>query len=379
MKRIMNTPRPNWQAIVAEQGLTWGTLDDGSNYWNESAYYSFTPAEIDQIKTATKSLYNCFIEAGDYIINKKLLSAFHIPENFHGMINLAWKNEPPALNYGRFDFGFDGTNLKMFEFNCDTPTSLLESAYIQWQWSNGRPQFNEIADHLIAKWQDILTVLPTREVHFTSAHGDKAEDFITCGYMADLASDAGVFPRPVMINDIGWDNDNCYFVDGQNQPIDVLYHLYPWEWLTVEEFGKHILDTDEMFWIEPIWKMIWSNKVILAVLHELFPNHPNILPADIVPPTKYTNYVRKPILGREGSNVTIIKENAVISKTNGVYSDGPFIYQQRLTLPEFDGNYPIIGSWIVDGEPCGIGVRESKTLITDNKSSFVPHLIEGEN
>jgi glutathionylspermidine synthase len=58
-----------------------------------------------------------------------------IPEYLFPAIRTSWDSEPPALNYGRFDFGFDGTgDPKLFEFNCDTPTSLLEAAVIQWDW-----------------------------------------------------------------------------------------------------------------------------------------------------------------------------------------------------------------------------------------------------
>ena len=35
----------------------------------------------------------------------------------------------------------------------------------------------------------------------------------------------------------------------------------------------------QTLWIEPIWKMMWSNKGILPVLWRLFPDHPNLLPA----------------------------------------------------------------------------------------------------
>jgi len=36
----------------------------------------------------------------------------------------------------------------------------------------------------------------------------------------------------------------------------------------------------------------------------------------------------------------------------------------------------VLGVWMVDGEPAGLGVREGDGLITDNLSRFVPHLIE---
>ena len=43
-------------------------------------------------------------------------------------------------------------------------------------------------------------------------------------------------------------------------------------------------------------------------------------------------------------------------------------------MPEFAGNYPVIGSWLVNGYACGIGIREDKTFVTTDDSRFVPHL-----
>jgi glutathionylspermidine synthase len=36
----------------------------------------------------------------------------------------------------------------------------------------------------------------------------------------------------------------------------------------------------------------------------------------------------------------------------------------------------VLGAWVVDGEPAGLGIRESDGLITDNLSYFVPHTID---
>jgi glutathionylspermidine synthase len=65
-----------------------------------------------------------------------------------------------------------------------------------------------------------------------------------------------------------------------------------------------------------------------------------------------------------------------LSQTGGEYGEDGYIYQELCPLPEFDGNYPLIGSWIVGQEAAGIGIRETKGLITDNMSRFVPHLIK---
>ena len=56
------------------------------------------------------------------------------------------------------------------------------------------------------------------------------------------------------------------------------------------------------------------------------------------------------------------------------YGGGPFVYQEARSLPQFDGNYPVIGSWLVNGYACGIGIREDRSPITLNTSRFVPHV-----
>jgi glutathionylspermidine synthase len=50
------------------------------------------------------------------------------------------------------------------------------------------------------------------------------------------------------------------------------------------------------------------------------------------------------------------------------------VYQKLATLAVSEGNSAVIGSWLIDGEPAGIGIRESSGLITTNTSRFVPHL-----
>jgi hypothetical protein len=44
-------------------------------------------------------------------------------------------------------------------------------------------------------------------------------------------------------------------------------------------------------------------------------------------------------------------------------ADG-FIYQQTARNPNFDGAFPVIGSWVIDGATAGIGIRKSSTPVT---------------
>ena len=380
MIRRTLTPRPDWRATVEGQGLIWHTAG-GDPYWNEGACYSFTAAEIDTIEAATAELYRLFVAAGQAILDDpRLLDRFAIPREFHRAIRDAWDAEPPALDIGRFDLGYDGAGPpRLFEFNCDTPTSLLEAAVIQWSWKEEvfphADQFTSLHERLVAKWGDLAPVLPAT-VHFAHVADAAGEDAVTTSYLRDTAEAAGLATVPILVDDLGWDAERRCFVDLDEAPIEALFKLYPWEWLTAEAFAVPLLESlDNTLWIEPIWKMIWSNKAILPILWQLNPGHPNLLPASFDVPAG--DAVAKPLLAREGANVSIRRAGAILAETPGDYGEEGYVYHEIFPLPETAlGCFPVLGSWIVDGEPAGMGIREDG-LITTNTARFVPHVIEG--
>ena len=150
-----------------------------------------------------------------------------------------------------------------------------------------------------------------------------------------------------------------------------MFKLYPWEWLVREGFGQHLLRSS-VRWIEPPWKMLLSNKALLVVLWELNYAHPNLLPAYFDESRFAGEYAKKPLLSREGSNVTL-KNRFTAVEQPGEYGDEGYVYQGLAPLPQFDGRYPVVGSWIVGEEPAGMGIREDDSPITKNSSRFVPH------
>ena len=160
------------------------------------------------------------------------------------------------------------------------------------------------------------------------------------------------------------------------QPIKNIFKLYPWEWLISEDFGVNIIkDTNQSKWVEPAWKAILSNKGILPILWEIFPDHPNLLESYFDSPNNMIDYVTKPIYSREGANITIYDKLAVAAHTDGEYGNEGFIFQKKADISCIDGNYAILGSWIIGGEASGMSIRESLTPITDNLSRFLPHII----
>ena len=163
------------------------------------------------------------------------------------------------------------------------------------------------------------------------------------------------------------------FVDAENRFIESIFKLYPWEWLWHEEYAVHLPGRTKRF-IEPVWKMLLSNKALLPILWELFPNHPNLLPCFDKPETLNGNYVAKPKLGREGANITLMENSKIVAETAGDYGAEGFVYQAPAMMAEFDGQYPVLGVWMIAGEAAGLGIREDNARITSNASRFVPHL-----
>ena len=376
MRRIVTTPRADWREKVEEAGLIWHSGEQV--YWNESAFYEFTAKEVDVIEAATNELEKMTLASVQHIIDNKLYARMGISDAAAPLIEASWEAEPPSI-YGRFDLAWDGVNPpKLLEYNADTPTALLEAAVAQWRWLQEvfpqRDQFNSIHERLVALWKDLTAYIPGGHVDFCSM--DDAEDGMTVAYLQDTARQAGLTASIFPIDEIGW--NGAAFVGPDDQPLGAVFKLYPWEWMIREEFGKHIGSAGTL-WIEPPWKMALSNKGILPVLWKLYPRHPYLLEASFEGPGLMLSWVKKPLLGREGANVTLHEPGRDL-ETPGDYGAEGFVYQDRAPLKCFDGMYPVIGSWVIGHEEgqaaAGMGIRESSTPITTNLSQFVPHLFD---
>ncbi|QGH74712.1 glutathionylspermidine synthase [Bacteriophage DSS3_PM1] len=87
-------------------------------------------------------------------------------------------------------------------------------------------------------------------------------------------------------------------------------------------------------------------------------------------------FVKKPIFSREGSSIEMIDSGVLIEKAEDMsYADNPSIIQEYAPIESFDGNFPVIGAWIVGDECVGMGLREDHSRITQDLSRFTPHTI----
>ncbi len=483
MRRIPHGPiRTGWQLTNYSLGLTYNDthLPDGTiqSYWKEGPYYDFAPEEIEELETATTVLRTMCLEAGDWMVRQCprhrretrrehfftqictpgscYLAKIGIPEFAHEQIIRTWFDgdadtwthadkdldsrlplETPDWSpsvYGRFDLWYAGTGTtpRLLEYNAQTPTSLVESAVIQWHWADQTKltehpwrQWNSIHDRLIGweadgdepadegawkrnirKLREARPWLPAKPKIFFAYETSEStgEDRMNVAYLMATAEEAGFPVELIAMSQIGWDvaGDRVVFVrkpgeEEHAEPIDVIFMLYPWEWFWTEEGGKgffrNMADPGKRgtVWIEPPYTAaLLGNKALLPVLWKLFGDDPQrsryLLPAyfaDSTGAASLKSYAKKPVWGREGGSVTLVKNGVTLVENPSQYgADGLYVVQELAELPSFDGLegtvHPVIGSWMIEGEPAGMGIREGvgvDGLVTSNTSHFVPHTI----
>lgn len=373
MERVFVAPRPGYREKIEALGF-----DFHGDYWREEACYRLSSNEVEMLETATAEAYRMYCDAVEYILNDQpefMERILQLPSEICERIRRSWDEDELSL-YGRFDFLVDKSGVpRILEFNADTPTSLLEASVIQWQWKEdlfpASDQYNGIHEGLVQSWKDMFPA--GSEIHFAGALDDH-EDTGTLQYLASTAMEAGFSTRVLDMNSLDL-RDGCFY-DPSGEQVKRCFKLYPWEWMVDESADGCLADVQ---WVEPVWKLLMSNKAILKVLSDLFPDSPYVLPCYLSRPESGL-FCKKPVYSREGHNVSVLEirnweERVRLAETEGDYNKGAYVYQEYVEPTAYSGRYPVIGSWVVGGEPAGIGIRENRTEITGNLSEFVPHII----
>ena len=345
----------------------------GEPYWDESAAYQLSSFEVDQLELAANTLHEMCLDLVQEVIDQRMFGLFLIPKEFEEMVIRSWQEQEPSI-YGRFDLAYDGVGAAeaagVQRRHADGPARGVDRpvAMAQGHRRTRRPvqQHPRAADRGLAgaaragrrpdplrrRWKGSRG-LHHRRVPARHGHPGRVRHGLP-GRRADRLGP----------------NGTRTFVDRSGRPIHRLFKLYPWEWIIREEFGQNVLQSPTR-WVEPAWKMILSCKSILPMLYERHPESPYLLPASFEP--LEGNYVRKPVHAREGANITVVINGQTRIATDGVYTDGPSVYQALAPMKAHDGRYPVFGTWIVNGVACGLGIREDATMVTQNTSRFVPH------
>ena len=372
-----NAPRADWKERVEESGLIWHGAG-GESYWTEDEHLVLTLKAAETLEDAASELHALCLEACEQIVKRGWWDRLAIPDAVAGLVQTSWMASDFSL-YGRFDLAWDGAGQpKLLEYNADTPTSLLEAAVIQWQWLEAAfpqsDQLNSIHEALVARWKSI----PEATVHFACAW-ENLEDRQTIAYLAETAEQAGKSVGLMDMSEIGF-AEGGYFTGPDEQPVEKLFKLYPWEWMVEELFFAEIGQQRSRF-IEPAWKMMLSNKGLLPILWELNPGHPLLLPAylsrEALCSQGVSHWLEKPFFGREGAGVCLMDRGNPLATGAAGHHGEPIAYQKHANLFSARQQHFVWGLWMIGDECRGLSARGDRSPITGNLSRFFPHRIEG--
>ncbi|EJF0798839.1 glutathionylspermidine synthase family protein [Campylobacter upsaliensis] len=371
-------------------GFSWHTDEDGSDYL-DNKLICVSKNEANAYYEAANELYDMFVAAAQNVIDNNRFDELGIPFNLIDAIKMSWENEVHWHLYGRFDFagGLDGKPIKLIEFNADTPTSLFESAILQWAMLKQNNldehlQFNSIYESLMDNFKRLITLDESVEefeehyrgwkILFSSVAGNKEEE-LTTKLLAHIAKDAGFECDFAYVDEVEFGEEGI-FKNGVNY--EYWFKLIPWEEIAIEEGELAMLLTQIMrnqkaIILNPAYTLLFQSKGILKILWELYPNHPLLLESSYEP-LQGKDFVKKPMFGREGANISIIKDDVKLQENIGPYGNNKMIYQQYYELNSSENEYYQAGVFFAY-EGCGLGFRKGG-LIIDNASKFVGHIIK---
>ena len=382
-----STPREDYISALEGIGMYYHTTPSASGpvpYWTEDHFYEISPSEVEAIEVATETLHQQCVQTVRAVIDAgpEYLRNYELPPTAHKAIELSFNNDPTLC--GRFDFAFDSQNIKLLEYNADTPTGILEASIAQWDWLEAvypqYDQFNSLHERLVKRIGELASKLNLQTFHVSAvANGDKVEEeWSTAEYIKECAQLAGLQTFEVELADVMYDTQSRRFFDPEGNTISALYKLYPWENMMYEPFFEVIrTQATSISFFEPPWKAIISNKAFLVDLYKTFPDSPYVLPASFNPADlpQASSWVSKPLWGREGDGVSVRTPLAIFDNPQGATGSGPKVYQEYVKLPDLGYGNVVLGSWVVGQSSAGVCFRESDSLVTDYYARCAPHLI----
>lgn len=385
--------KPLTNEYLESIGFIWHTDNDETSYVSDEIVV-ISEDEANAYYEACNELYDMFAEAGEYVIENDLFHEINIPFNLVEMIKESWENDVHWHLYSRFDLagGIDGKPIKMIEFNADTPTSLFETAIIQWAMLKANnldeaSQFNNLYEALKENFKRIITLdsdIEKFEEYYSklgwkilfSSISTSSEDINTTKLLEHIASEAGFNTDFEFMEDVQFGDDGIFKGD---ENFEFWFKLIPWENIAIEESELALILTDiikekKAIIFNPAYTLMFQSKGFMKILWDLYPNHPLLLETSFEP-LENKKQVEKRCFGREGANTKIINADGTVDvETTGEYEGHKAIYQEYVELPiDKDGNSYQAGVFFAY-EACGLGFRKGPKIL-DNMSKFVGHIV----
>ena len=375
-------------------GFSWHTDLDKSSYISNDVVV-LSEDEANAYYEATNELYDMFCEAGQYVLDNDLFHDINIPFNLVEIIKESWEEDVHWHLYSRFDLagGMDGKAIKLIEFNADTPTSLFETAIIQWALlkKNGldeAKQFNNLYEAIKDNFKRLITLdsdVEKFEEYYKdlgwkilfSSISSSSEDENTTKLLQHIANEAGFNTEYEYIENVQFSDEGIHKDDVN---FEFWFKLIPWEDIAIDEnelalIINEIIKSKKCIIFNPAYTLMFQSKAMMKILWDMYPNHPLLLETSYEPLLN-TKQVEKRCFGREGANIAIVNaDNSLDMKTDGEYEGYKAIYQEFYEFnQDEDGAYYQAGVFYAY-EACALGFRKGGKIL-DNMSKFVGHIIE---
>lgn len=374
-----------------------------------------SPEVIESVRDASDKVYKLYRKTADLLreLSDDSLLELGFPEE--SLSYIRFKSIPQECIVGRFDFVVRSGQVKLLEFNSDTPTFIKELFHVNGKvcgcFSCDDPNAGheeqlglELRRALLASWRSLEREGSPKIVF--SSHSDHEEDYLTTKYLQSLAGVHSEFVSLDRLQIRTGSEAGVYTPSGER--IDVLYRpTYPVEHLvddvdpdTGEKVGQDLIElmlAGKFAILNPPSAFLMQSKGVQALiwgLHESGSEFytkeehewisafflPTYLDAEVFEKRGAT-YVQKPAFGREGDTVRVIEASGrvVMKDAKETYKESLPVYQEFIELPQVrirtdEGPKPaslMIGSFVINGLPSAIGYRAGNA-ITDNESYFLP-------
>ena len=391
---ITQKVNPIDDATLEEIGFAWHTDSDGSKYISDELV-QVTQSEADAYYKAANEIYDMYVEAAEYVIEEELFFELGIPFNLVDAIKKSWENDVHWHIYGRFDLagGIDGIPIKLIEFNADTPTSLFETALLQWailKFNNmdEEKQFNKVYEAISQNFKRLVTLFDDTEkfderydgwkILFSSV-ADNDEEEATTRLLQQMATDAGFVTGFEYLENTHFDESGIY--DADENSYEYWFKLFPWEDIAIDEpelatMLTNIMQNQKAIILNPAYTLLFQSKRMMKILSDLFPESPYLLKTSLEP-LGDIKQVEKTVFGREGANTKIIEADGSVSElTNGPYDNYKKVYQEYVEFPKDARGSKYQAGVFFAYEACGLSFRKGGEIM-DNMSKFVGHVIIG--
>jgi len=369
------------------------------NTADQFKYLCMSESASRAIKHATNELHAMFMHVTHHVLQDEAwLSRFNFPPAIWPRLRQSWDNRRNHIITGRLDFSVSERGIKLYEYNADSASCYMECGKVQGKWADhfgcaeGRSPGDHLHEYLVHAWKKsgvsgLLHIMQDNDL----------EETYHALYIRSAIEEAGIRCKVLKgLAGVRWDAGG-QVVDADGERIQQVWKTWAWETAldqlreqcdAEEPLGHqpsaHGIEAPRLIDVllrrdvrvfEPLWTLIPSNKAILAVLWQLYPNHPYLLNSqfELTDDLRGKDYVIKPIVGRCGANISIMdRHDSVIGETSGQFDERDQIYQEFFKLPRIEGSNVQVSTFSVDGRYSGACVRVDPSMILTSGSDLLP-------